>query len=201
MSLPTIVGNTYNSKNEIIGDNYKLCRDILHNFNDTPHFMIHMTNQAESIYRQYLEQNKLKREYDSGIDLLCPNELIIRANSTVLIDLGIIVECNIITKNYDTNELIYNHRPYILAPRSSIYKLHGIQVANSIGIIDAGYRGILKLALRNLNDCDYLIKKGERLSQICLPSLDYNYMFSIVNIEDGLISETERGEGGLGSTG
>ena len=201
MSLPVIVGNTYNSKNEIIGDNYKFCRDIVHNFNDTPHFMIHMTNEAEFVYRQYLEQNKLKRGFDSGIDLLCPNELIIPANSTFLVDLGIIVECNIISKDKEKNEIKYNHRPYILAPRSSIYKYHGIQVANSLGIIDAGYRGKLKLALRNLTNVDFLIKKGDRLSQICLPDLNYNYIFSFVNIEDCLITDTERGIGGLGSTG
>jgi len=200
MSLPAISGNTYNSNNEKIGDNYKYSRDEPYSLNDNPHFIIHTTNDADSVYREYLEQKKLKRALDSGLDLLCPNNLAIPPNTTTLVDLGIVVECNIISKNYKTNCINYKHRPYILAPRSSIYQHHGIQVANSLGIIDAGYRGKLKLALRNLTDNEFIIRRGDRLSQICLPDLDYNYMFSFVNIDDGLISDTERGEGGMGST-
>tara|TARA_B110000208_G_C11776450_1_gene432176 strand:- start:1683 stop:2309 length:627 start_codon:yes stop_codon:yes gene_type:complete len=195
----TINGNTYNSNNEIIGEYYELCRDNLHQYKQ-PHFIFHMKNKAEYCYTKYLEQNKLTRELDSGIDLICPFTTIVPAQSTILLDLDIIVECNIYNKNYDKNTLNINIRPFILVPRSSIYRTP-LQLANSIGIIDAGYRGVLKAAIRNNSDIDYEIKEGDRLVQICLPNLDYNYIFSFVKEEDELIASTERGMEGFGSTG
>jgi dUTP pyrophosphatase len=70
-------------------------------------------------------------------------------------------------------------------------------MSNSIGLIDAGYRGELIAVVDNISDDNYLIKEGTRLFQIVNPSLT---SFSRIEIMDNL-TETERGTGGFGSTG
>ena len=85
---------------------------------------------------------------------------------------------------------------FYLYPRSSISKT-GLRLANSVGIIDSGYRGNLLAAL----DCyqkDEEITKGMRLVQLCTPDLQ---PISKVRIVEEHIGETERGTGGFGSTG
>ena len=102
--------------------------------------------------------------------------------------------------------LIYNTRlyqnlgkemgcSYYMYPRSSIIKTP-LRIANSVGIIDRGYRGNLMACFDNISDEDYTIVKGTRLIQICSPYLD-SISFSL---KDNL-SETSRGSGGYGSTG
>ena len=201
--MTSITGNTYDNDNKLIAKDHEMFRD--HNIK-IPHFIFHLSNEADLVYRNYFEeQKKLTNKLDSGIDCLFPKDIEIPGNATFLVSLGIKVECNIIDL-VDEN-LSYNRRPYIIAPRSSIYKTP-LQLANSIGIIDAGYRGTLKAAFRNLSSEPYTIKKGQRLVQLCLPDLDYNYVFSFTNEENNLISLvnnlnslTDRGERGLGSSG
>ena len=69
-------------------------------------------------------------------------------------------------------------------------------LANSVGIIDSGYRGNILAAVDNIWDQPYDLKKGTRLFQICAPDL------TPINVElvDSL-DETVRGAGGFGSTG
>lgn len=126
---------------------------------------------------------------DSGIDLIAPKKININPN-----DIGTInfkIKCQM-THN-DT--LI----PYYLYPRSSISKTPLI-MANSVGIIDSGYRGEIMAKVRNipLNYSleTYTIQEGTRLFQICAPDLS-PLKLRIVN---SLIS-SDRGEGGFGSTG
>ena len=69
-------------------------------------------------------------------------------------------------------------------------------MANSIGVIDSGYRGELMVPVDNPTDDDYMIKPGERLFQIILPNLE-EFEVEIVDY----LSDSERGEGGFGSTG
>ena len=69
-------------------------------------------------------------------------------------------------------------------------------MANSIGVIDSGYRGELMVPVDNPTDDDYMIKPGERLFQIILPNLEE---FEVEIVDE--LSETERGDGGFGSTG
>ena len=85
---------------------------------------------------------------------------------------------------------------YYLYPRSSISKTP-LRLANSVGIIDSGYRGNLMASFYNTKDEDVIIKKGDRIVQICMPNLESNYCLEIKERLDS----TERGEGGLGSTG
>ena len=83
---------------------------------------------------------------------------------------------------------------YYLYPRSSISKTP-LRLANSVGIIDASYRGTLKVVVDNNSDELVRIKKGDRLFQLCMPNLEpFDVVFGTVN------RLTERGEGGFGST-
>lgn len=86
---------------------------------------------------------------------------------------------------------------YRLVPRSSIYKTP-LSMANSEGIIDRTYRGLLKAPVRNhLATGSYEIEEGTRLFQIVAPDMGW---IREVRIVDSL-PETLRGEGGFGSTG
>ena len=69
-------------------------------------------------------------------------------------------------------------------------------MSNSVGIIDAGYRGNIMVAVDNISDEDYQIQSGQRLFQIC-PWNDYKVNLEIVDI----LSDSDRGNGGFGSTG
>jgi dUTPase len=71
-----------------------------------------------------------------------------------------------------------------------------LRMSNSVGIIDAGYRGNIMAALDNHSDEPYVIKKGTRLFQICCPILSQINM----KVVDEL-SDTSRDTGGFGSTG
>lgn len=86
---------------------------------------------------------------------------------------------------------------YLLIPRSSISKTTLFQV-NSVGLIDAGYRGYIMVVVYNYGDVDHFAKKGERLFQ--LTCLNDGRPFDSVEIVQNL-SESQRGTGGFGSTG
>ena len=71
-------------------------------------------------------------------------------------------------------------------------------MANSVGIIDAGYRGPIIVALDNVatDGESFVIQKGTRLFQICSPILEPIHL----EVVDSL-SDTDRGNNGFGSTG
>lgn len=143
---------------------------------------------------------------DSGFDLFVPERVEIPAKSIKPVYTG--VKCAVY-KNLGQHEgkatmsafqskpeLIQQPSPYYLYPRSSVSK-RGIILANSVGIIDSGYRGQLVAYFYNTTMETVVIEKGERVTQICLPDLSYNFEIKLVNS----LTKTERGEGGLGSTG
>jgi dUTP pyrophosphatase len=86
---------------------------------------------------------------------------------------------------------------YYLYPRSSIYKTSYRQ-ANSVGIIDSGYRGNLMAAMDYYPHKDHTpLSKGKRYWQICAP--DLKPIDKVVLVDK--LDNTVRGTGGLGSTG
>ena len=95
---------------------------------------------------------------------------------------------------------------YYLYPRSSIVKTP-FRMANSVGIIDAGYRGEVMAVVDNIDSANNDLKACldryappmSRIFQICSPTLD-PFLVRIVEHEDEL-GITERGSGGFGSTG
>ena len=85
---------------------------------------------------------------------------------------------------------------YWLLPRSSIYKTGHI-MANSVGVIDSSYRGVLKAPVAALSDSAKGFTAGERYFQIVAP--DMGQIVEVVIVEE--LPTSVRGEGGFGSTG
>tara|TARA_B110000977_G_C11051883_1_gene482646 strand:+ start:409 stop:843 length:435 start_codon:yes stop_codon:yes gene_type:complete len=83
-----------------------------------------------------------------------------------------------------------------IRPRSGLAYKKGITVLNSPGTIDADYRGEVGVILVNLSEQDFVIEDGERIAQMVIAP----YTKAEWNVVTKL-SETDRGEGGFGSTG
>lgn len=81
-------------------------------------------------------------------------------------------------------------------PRSGLAAKHGISVLNSPGTIDADYRGEIRVILVNLSNDPYTIEPGERIAQLVIARHE-----CVQWEETEVLDETERGEGGFGSTG
>ena len=81
-------------------------------------------------------------------------------------------------------------------PRSGLAAKKGITVLNSPGTVDADYRGEIGVILVNLSNEDFIINDGERVAQLVIAKHER------VNWQEvEILSETERGSGGFGSTG
>ena len=84
----------------------------------------------------------------------------------------------------------------LVFPRSSIRK-YELALSNSVGVIDSGYRGEIQATFKKTNGLDSLsYKVGDRIAQIMIiphPPIEFK------EVDD--LSETERGDGGFGSTG
>ena len=81
-------------------------------------------------------------------------------------------------------------------PRSGLAAKHGISVLNAPGTIDADYRGEVKVILVNLSNNPFVINPGERIAQMVVARYE-----KVEWDEVEVLDETERGEGGFGSTG
>ncbi len=80
--------------------------------------------------------------------------------------------------------------------RSGIASKRGLAPANKVGVIDSDYRGEWMVALHNHSDMPAAVDGGERIAQVVVVP----YVGGSFTVVDEL-SETERGEGGFGSTG
>lgn len=81
-------------------------------------------------------------------------------------------------------------------PRSGLAAKYGVTVLNSPGTIDADYRGEIKVILVNLSDHPFTVSPGERIAQLVIAKYE-----RVVWDEVDVLDETDRGEGGFGSTG
>lgn len=121
----------------------------------------------------------------AGADLyaLLDHETVIPAGETVMIHTGIAME-------------IPDGFAGLIYARSGLACKRGLAPANKVGVIDSDYRGELIVALHNHGKVDQTILPGERIAQLVItPYLTANF------IESTSLSDTERGEGGFGSTG
>ena len=143
-----------------------------------------LTDELNSIYLNHSHYNP----GDSGLDIFFPDTITIQPGETVCIDLKIQCEA---FKTVEMNKNI----SYYLFPRSSIVKTP-LRLSNSVGIIDAGYRGNLMAYVDNIKDIPFTINCGERLFQICSPNLE-PICFNVVN----QLSSSLRGSRGFGSSG
>ena len=119
---------------------------------------------------------------DAGLDVYIVENQIINSEETTRIKLGISCE------NID-------RKAYFLMPRSSISKTP-LRLANSVGLIDAGYRGEIMVTFNLKNPWSDIYNVGDRIAQLVIipvPLVQYK------EVEE--LSETQRGTAGHGSTG
>jgi dUTP pyrophosphatase len=81
-------------------------------------------------------------------------------------------------------------------PRSGLAYKKGVTVLNAPGTIDADYRGDIGVILINMSSEDFVVEDGERIAQLVIAKYDQAEWISVKEL-----SETNRGEGGFGSTG
>lgn len=154
----------------------------------------------------YIENNDIKEKYtehinnhniqvstkfpNAGFDLFTPNRMEI---TTKIFKLNTEIICAM----YDSNN---NPVSYFLYPRSSIIKTN-YRLANSVGIIDSGYRGNIIGVFDNNSELENtIIDQYSRLLQLCAPNLNPIIVEIVETLED-LSEKTDRNIGGFGSTG
>ncbi|KAL4984072.1 dUTPase-like protein [Aspergillus falconensis] len=119
--------------------------------------------------------------FAAGYDLYAAKEIVIPAKGKGLVDTGLAVA---------VPEGTYGR----VAPRSGLASKHFIDVG--AGVIDADYRGEVKVLLFNFSDVDFTIKEGDRVAQLVLERI---YTPEVAVVEE--LTESVRGAGGFGSTG
>ncbi len=88
-----------------------------------------------------------------------------------------------------------NYVAYIYA-RSGLAIKHGITLANCVGVVDSDYRGEVCVGLTNISKTPYTITPDERIAQLVIAPV---CICDVMEVEE--LDDTERGEGGFGSTG
>ena len=124
-------------------------------------------------------------DYSAGADLyvLSDDPVEIPPHTTVLLHTGIAAE---IPEGYCG----------LIFARSSLGVKRGLAPANKVGVIDADYRGEIRVALHNHSEKNAYVEPGERVAQLAIiPFLKAEFEA----VED--LSDTVRGAGGFGSTG
>ena len=130
-------------------------------------------------------ENKLPKYETSGsagMDVRSNEDYTLKPERRKLIQTGLFFE---IPEGYEIQ----------VRPRSGLAYFHGITVLNSPGTIDSDYRGELGILLYNSGQSEFEIKKGDRIAQIVVSPVIQS---EFEEVED--ISNTDRGEGGFGST-
>lgn len=120
---------------------------------------------------------------DSGADLFSAEEHFISAGETVMVDTGLKIE---LPEGYEAQ----------VRSKSGLAAKYGVSVLNSPGTIDCGYRGPVKVILRNASKETFHVKPGDKIAQLIVAP----YVQADFTVAQSL-SETARGEGGFGSTG
>ncbi len=138
---------------------------------------INVVNKSENPLPKYAKQG------DAGMDICAAEDIHISPFNWTAVSTGLYVE---IPEGYEIQ----------IRSRSGLAYKHGIQVLNSPGTIDSGYRGEIKVILKNNDHRTYNVSKGDRIAQMVIAPVTTATLTEVAEI-----SETERGEGGLGSTG
>jgi dUTP pyrophosphatase len=84
-------------------------------------------------------------------------------------------------------------------PRSGLAIKSGITVLNTPGTVDRGYNGEIKIILMNLSKDDFVINHGDRIAQAVVSPVISGRWARLVKVNN--LTETQRGDGGFGSTG
>lgn len=187
----------------------KLASFTTHTFHTQPFAVLKLYVDDDELKEKYVQkvtehnENMLSNKYpDAGFDLFVPDTVNFTEQfNSKMIDFKIKAEM-MYSKSGSKEVHDWISCGYYLYPRSSISKTP-LMLANHTGIIDSGYRGLVKGAFRHVSSVSeekpYSVEKHTRLLQVCHPSL-CPILVTIVDNESDL-SDTARGEGGFGSTG
>lgn len=126
---------------------------------------------------------KYAKKGDAGADLYSIEDTIIKPNERKLIHTGIAIE------------LPENHEAQVRS-RSGLALKNGIVVLNSPGTVDEGYRGEVGVILCNLGQVDFAITKGMKIAQMVIKPVEQARFLEVEQLSD-----SDRGQGGFGSTG
>ena len=118
--------------------------------------------------------------YAAGLDLYTPTAGIVEPGQRLLVKLDIAIELP---------QGTFGH----ILPRSGLALKNGIHIG--AGIIDEDYRGNVGVLLFNLGEEPYVFNVGDRIAQLVVKP------YTRVNVFENVLSESERGSGGFGSSG
>lgn len=122
-------------------------------------------------------------EGDAGLDMRATEAISIQAHGHATVGTGIACE-------------VPSGCVGLVFPRSGLACKSGVALRNCVGVIDSGYRGEIKATLTNDTDEPFVVEAGDRIAQMVVMP----YCPCVVERVEEL-SETERGDGGYGSTG
>src|SRR3954465_7199289 len=121
---------------------------------------------------------------DAGFDLTACEEITIGVGERAAVGTGIAVE-------------IPDGHEGLVGPRSGLALRHGLSTVNAPGVIDAGYRGEVRVILLNTdNEHSFTVEPGMRVAQLLVvPVVALNVVETIA------LTTSDRGDGGFGSSG
>ncbi len=120
---------------------------------------------------------------DSGFDLKSRISTVLKRGKFMNVPTGLFLELPLNTEAQ-------------VRPRSGLAARMGITVLNTPGTVDASYRGEVQVILINHGEQDFVINRGDRIAQMVIqtiPEIDF--------VEQESLNDTDRGNGGFGSTG
>lgn len=121
---------------------------------------------------------------DAGLDLRANEDIVLKPFERRLVSTGLAIA---IPEGYAG----------FVQPRSGLALRKGLSMANTPGLVDAHYRGELKVCAVNLDsEIPIEIKKGERIAQLVIQKVP---VVDLVEVDE--LDETDRGAGGFGSSG
>jgi dUTP pyrophosphatase len=124
------------------------------------------------------------RASDAGLDLHAAARVVIEPGARALVGTGLAIA------------IPPGFAGFVL-PRSGLALRHGVTVLNAPGLIDAGYRGEVRVLLVNHDPgAPVVLERGERIAQLVIQPVETVELFEVEELSD-----TERGRGGFGSTG
>ena len=128
---------------------------------------------------------KYQTELSAGMDLYAniDEPITLKPLERTLVKTGLFIS---LPKGYEAQ----------VRPRSGLTFKNGITVLNTPGTIDADYRGEIGVILVNLSSQDFTINDGDRIAQIVIAKHETAIWEEVENLD-----ETNRGEGGFGSSG
>ena len=120
---------------------------------------------------------------DAGADLRSRVAAVVPAHGRVLVPTGVSIA-------------LPDGYVGLVHPRSGLAHKHGITVLNTPGTVDAGYRGEIAVNLYNSTDKDFPVEVGDRIAQLVIQQVERAQFIQVERLP-----ESDRGEGGHGSTG